>query len=50
MDFENGLSANIEWFKDNWEKIEALADFKPGMNSAVRGVESICMHGQTNKK
>jgi len=50
VDFENGLSANIEWFKDNWEKIEALADFKPGMNSAVRGVESICMHGQTNKK
>ncbi|OGW75126.1 MAG: nucleotide sugar epimerase [Nitrospirae bacterium RIFCSPHIGHO2_02_FULL_40_19] len=50
VDFENGLSANIEWFKDNWEKIEALADFKPGMNSAVRGVESICIHGQTNKK
>lgn len=46
MDFEDGFRTNIEWFKDNWEKIEDLADFKPGMSSAVRGVESICAHGQ----
>jgi len=36
--FEEGFQTNIEWFKDNWEKIEALADFPPGMSSAVRGV------------
>ncbi len=27
---------NIEWFKDNWEKIEALADFPPGTSSALK--------------
>ncbi len=36
VDFKEGLCTNIEWFKDNWEKIEMLADFPPGMNSAVR--------------
>jgi nucleoside-diphosphate-sugar epimerase len=42
VDFEEGFRSNIEWFKDNWKKIEALADFPPGMSSAVRGAESIC--------
>jgi nucleoside-diphosphate-sugar epimerase len=36
VDFKEGFFANIEWFKDNWEKIEVLADFPPGMSSAVR--------------
>lgn len=36
VDFEEGLAANVEWFEDNWELIEQLADFKPGMNTAVR--------------
>ncbi|ACI22128.1 NAD-dependent epimerase/dehydratase family protein [Thermodesulfovibrio yellowstonii] len=36
VDFREGFDANIEWFKDNWEKIEILADFPPGMSSAVR--------------
>lgn len=36
IDFEEGFNANIEWFRDNWEKIELLADFPPGMSSAVR--------------
>src|SRR3972149_4234517 len=45
VNFENGFKTNIEWFSDNWDKIETLADFKPGMNSAVRGVESICSIG-----
>jgi UDP-glucose 4-epimerase len=36
VEFKEGLSATIDWFKDNWEKIELLADFPPGMNSAVR--------------
>lgn len=38
VNFEEGFQANIEWFQDNWEKIEAAADFPPGMSSAVRGV------------
>jgi len=42
VNFEDGFKANIDWFKDNWEKIELLSDFKPGMSSAVRGVGSIC--------
>jgi UDP-glucose 4-epimerase len=36
VDFEEGFAANIDWFKDNWELIEELADFPPGMSSAVR--------------
>lgn len=36
VDFKEGFFDNIEWFKDNWEKIELLADFPPGMSSAVR--------------
>jgi len=36
-DFDEGLGTSIEWFWDNWEQIEACADFPPGMNSALRG-------------
>jgi len=36
VNFEQGFSKNMEWFKDNWNLIEALADFPPGMSSAVR--------------
>lgn len=36
VDFEEGLNANIEWFYDNWEMIDRLADFPPGMSSALR--------------
>jgi UDP-glucose 4-epimerase len=36
VDFKEGFKDNIEWFKDNWDKIEQLADFPPGMSSAVR--------------
>jgi len=35
-EFKEGFESNIEWFRDNWEKIEKLADFPPGMSSAVR--------------
>jgi len=45
VDFEEGFQRNIEWFRDNWEKIEAVADFPPGMSSAVRGVKGICSAG-----
>ena len=36
VSFEEGLKLNIEWFEDNWEIIQNLADFPPGMSSAVR--------------
>jgi nucleoside-diphosphate-sugar epimerase len=36
MDFEEGLKRTIQWFKENWDKIEASAEFPPGMSSAVR--------------
>jgi nucleoside-diphosphate-sugar epimerase len=36
INFDEGFLNNVEWFKDNWEDIERLSDFKPGMNSAVR--------------
>ncbi|MCL5422235.1 MAG: NAD-dependent epimerase/dehydratase family protein [Nitrospirae bacterium] len=42
VEFEEGFLTNMEWFRDNWEKIDAAADFPPGMNSAVRDAGSIC--------
>ena len=36
VEFKEGFLHNIEWFKDNWTRIEQLADFPPGMSSAVR--------------
>ena len=36
IEFKEGFMKNIEWFKDNWDLIEKLADFPPGMSSAVR--------------
>ena len=36
--FEQGLKNTIEWFRENWHRIEESADFGPGMSSAVRGV------------
>jgi nucleoside-diphosphate-sugar epimerase len=38
--FEEGLGKTIEWFNDNWQTITKLADFPPGMNSAVRDSKS----------
>lgn len=34
--FEEGLPKAIEWFKQNWDKIEKTATFGPGISSAVR--------------
>jgi nucleoside-diphosphate-sugar epimerase len=34
--FEDGFKNNMEWFQDSWDKIQLLADFPPGMSSAVR--------------
>ena len=38
--FEEGLQHTIQWFQDNWERIEASARFGPGVSSAVREVTS----------
>ena len=34
--FEIGLSNTVQWFRENWERIEAAARFGPGVSSAVR--------------
>ena len=34
--FDEGLKKTIQWFKDNWDNIEASARFQPGVSSAVR--------------
>lgn len=34
--FEQGLKNAIDWFRQNWERIEAAARFGPGVSSAVR--------------
>jgi len=34
--FEEGFNENIKWFEDNWSIINELADFPPGISSAVR--------------
>lgn len=36
VEFKEGFMKNVEWFKDNWDIIVNMADFNPGMNSAVR--------------
>jgi len=35
VDLEEGFQSIIEWFRDNWEKIEENADFSPGMSVAI---------------
>lgn len=34
--FEDGLQRTVQWFRDNWDRIEAAARFGPGVSSAVR--------------
>jgi UDP-glucose 4-epimerase len=34
--FQVGLSRAVQWFRDNWENIDAAAKFEPGVSSAVR--------------
>jgi len=36
--FEEGLRHTIQWFHDNWDRIQASARFGPGVSSAVREV------------
>jgi len=39
IEFKDGLMETIQWFKDNWDKIEKAAKFPPGASSAVRNVD-----------
>jgi nucleoside-diphosphate-sugar epimerase len=34
--FEEGLQSTIQWFRDNWARVESSARFGPGASSAVR--------------
>lgn len=34
--FEKSLERTIDWFEENWDRIEEAADFGPGVSSAVR--------------
>jgi len=34
--FEEGIKHTIQWFRQNWEKIDSSARFGPGVSSAVR--------------
>ena len=36
IEFKEGLSNTIKWFKENWDNIEQSASFGPGISSAVR--------------
>ncbi|KJS32445.1 MAG: nucleotide sugar epimerase [Desulfatitalea sp. BRH_c12] len=36
--FEEGISRTIQWFRENWERIEKAARFGPGVSSAVREI------------
>lgn len=38
--FQEGLQSTIQWFRDNWHRIEAAAQFGPGVSSAVREIAS----------
>lgn len=42
MDFEQGLTNTIQWFRDNWTSIKRDAEFPPGMSSATRGMVVRC--------
>jgi len=38
--FATGLATTIQWFRDNWDRIESSARFGPGMSSAVRDMKT----------
>ena len=40
--FEEGLELTIEWFRENWHRIESAARFTPGSSAAVRQVSTGC--------
>jgi nucleoside-diphosphate-sugar epimerase len=34
--FQLGLPRAVQWFRENWDEIDAAAKFEPGVSSAVR--------------
>jgi nucleoside-diphosphate-sugar epimerase len=39
--FTDGLERTIQWFKNNWDRIEKVARFGPGASSAVRDMARV---------
>ena len=39
--FEEGLANTVQWFRENWERIENSARFGPGMSAAVREMAAV---------
>ncbi len=39
--FEEGLQNTVQWFRDNWDLINASAGFGPGISSAVRDMKAV---------
>jgi len=39
--FEEGLANTVQWFRENWERIEGAARFGPGMSAAVREMAAV---------
>ncbi|HID54381.1 MAG TPA: SDR family NAD(P)-dependent oxidoreductase [Anaerolineae bacterium] len=39
--FAVGLENTVEWFRNNWDKIESSASFGPGVSSAVREMSAV---------
>jgi len=48
MEFKEGLVNTIQWFKENWDKIEKAAKFGPGISSAVRDAEFLAQNRDSN--
>jgi nucleoside-diphosphate-sugar epimerase len=38
MEFEQGLTHTIDWFREHWDEIQRDAEFPPGMSAATRGM------------
>ena len=47
-EFKEGLTNTIDWFKENWDKIEKAAKFGPGISSAVRDAEFLAQNRDSN--
>ena len=47
-EFKKGLTNTIDWFKENWDKIEKVAKFGPGISSAVRDAEFLTQNRDSN--
>ena len=39
-EFTEGISNTVDWFKQNWDLIDKVAQFGPGASSAVREISN----------